>query len=75
MTKLEEYWLLLAHIVRFVGVNVTLATPEISPVLLLKNSPDGIGGEVSHARTSPPRTIGAISNDVMFVVRLTSETA
>ena len=75
MTKLEECWLLLAHIVKFVGVNGMLATPEISPVLLLKNNPDGIWGEFSHVRTSPPRTIGTIVSDVMFVVRLTVDTA
>ena len=68
-------WLLLAQTVKLVGTNSAVAIPVIEPVELSKESPEGIAGETSQVRTSPPFWIGERDALVMLTVRASDDSA
>ena len=73
MVKLSLYWPLLARMVKFVASNVTFVTPEIPPVELSNESPDGSEGEMAQSRTSPPSMVANLEREVTLVVKISSE--
>ena len=69
MLNEAEYTELFAQMLITIGAKVSLAVPEIAPVVLFNRRPDGKSGEFSHEVMPPPLVIGDIFTMVMFTIR------